>query len=171
MKDLGLYRLASPERVFQVNDGTTALRDFPPFRAVPCHASALPLQLTRFFGREREIALLRGLVLGGEARLVTLTGPGGTGKTRLAIEAAGQLLEAFQGAVWFVPLADVSDARLIAGALLEAMGVEHAPGAQPLEVAAAALSARASLLVLDNFEQVAADGSGVVRTLLSVRRT
>src|SRR5262249_50835643 len=108
LADLGLYRLASaaaPERIFQLADRETELGEFPPPNAERGHRSNLPLQSTRFFGRETEIAGLGALL--ERSRLVTLTGSGGSGKTRLALEVARQLGERFAGAVWFVPLADL----------------------------------------------------------------
>ncbi len=101
--------------------------------------------------------------------LVTLTGPGGAGKTRLAIEIARQTADAFKGAVWFVPLAALSDARLIPHAVVDALRLEPAPtatAAAALEQAADALSQQPSLLVLDNFEQVVEEGTAMVRALL-----
>src|SRR5262249_36755184 len=99
-------------------------------------------------------------------RLVTLTGPGGTGKTLLALEAAVRLLEPFSGAVWFVPLGDLSDPQLIAGAIADVMRLPRSPASAPLEQVVEALSRQPSLLALDNFEQLVEEGAGVVRTLL-----
>ena len=86
--------------------------EFPPLNATTGYAGSLPLQLTRFFGREEEIQELREL-LQGEARLVTLTGPGGSGKTRLALETARRLADdrwpPWRGALWFAPLSDLFD--------------------------------------------------------------
>ncbi|HLV81213.1 MAG TPA: BTAD domain-containing putative transcriptional regulator, partial [Chthonomonadaceae bacterium] len=94
---------AGPQPALNGNAGPAA-PDSPPPAAMP----RLPLQFNRFFGREEERERLAGLLQpGGACRLVTLTGPGGTGKTRLAIEVAGQLQPAYDGAVWFVPLADL----------------------------------------------------------------
>src|SRR5207248_75419 len=87
-------------------------------------------------------------------RLVTLTGPGGTGKTRLALEVAGRLLEPFSGAVWFVPLGDLSDPQLIAGAIADALRIPRSPDSAPLEQAVEALSRQASLLVPDHLEEL-----------------
>ena len=106
LRDLGLYRLRNvegAERLYQVEYGGMPASDFPPLRAERAHSGNLPAQLTRFFGREREIAQLVQLLTAGDVRLVTLTGPGGSGKSRLAIEAGPRMLEAFSGAVWFVP--------------------------------------------------------------------
>src|SRR5262249_54184513 len=135
----------------------------------------LPLQFTRFFGREEEIARLTEMLAPltpHASRLLTLTGPGGTGKTRLAIETARQLSEAFLGGLWFVPLADLSDPRLIPGAILDALRLPRSPQQEPLDQVVEFLYRRdvqrissgtvgadvrcTSLLVLDNLEHLLA---------------
>jgi predicted ATPase/DNA-binding SARP family transcriptional activator len=133
----------------------------------PPPALHLPLTLTRFFGREQELTALRARLApdgpgGSRARLVTITGPGGSGKTRLAVEAARGLGPAFTGGVWFVPLADLREAEHIGGALAQSLGLPRTP-APPLEQAIAALRERADtggdvLLVFDNFEQLVDEG-------------
>ncbi len=153
---LGVFRLRDstvPERLFQGEYPGMSGRSFPPPRAEAGLAPHLPLTLTRFFGRAEEIARLADLLQDTHTRLVTLTGPGGTGKTRLAIEMAGRLAGPLAGAVWFVSLADLSDPGLIAGAVRDALRLPHSPGAEPLEQAAEMLAKQPSLLVLDNFEQ------------------
>jgi predicted ATPase len=169
LADLGLYRLregGAPERLFQVRDPEISPRAFPPPRALPGPAGNLPLQFTRFFGREAEIARLRELLLLDPTRLLTLTGAGGSGKTRLAQEVAARVREAFRNAVWFVPLVDLRDPRLILDKTLDALQLPRIPGAEPLERVAAFLAAQPSLLLLDNFEQLASEGAPIVRTLL-----
>jgi predicted ATPase len=97
----------------------------------------LPPPLTRFFGRDDQIATLQTTLEDRAMRLITLTGPGGSGKTRLAVETAGQLEDTFGEAIWFVPLADLSDARLIPHTLTRALHLPRSPGAEPLEQAVA----------------------------------
>ncbi|MEO7715579.1 MAG: BTAD domain-containing putative transcriptional regulator [Capsulimonas sp.] len=128
--------------------------------------SALPMQMTRFFGRELEIAQVQGLIETGGARLVTLAGMGGAGKTRLAIETAARLRPHFQDAVFFAPLADLSDARLIPGVLTDLLMLPPSGDAAPLERVAAALAAQPSLLVLDNLEHLIDEATPIVRSLL-----
>src|SRR5262249_26606889 len=99
-------------------------------------------------------------------RLIALTGPGGSGKTRLALEVAGQLRAAFHGAVWLVPLQDLTEARLIPDKLLDALRLPRSPQMAPLEQAAAFLSRQPSLLLLDNFEHLVTEGAPLVQTLL-----
>jgi predicted ATPase/DNA-binding SARP family transcriptional activator len=130
-------------------------------------APALPAQFTRFFGREEEIARLTATLRISETRLVTLTGPGGSGKTRLAIAAAGRLPAEFAGAVWFVPLASLTEARLIPDAILGALGLSRSGAAEPLEQVVGALQGRRALLVLDNFEQLVEEGAPLLLGLLA----
>ena len=171
LTDLGLYRLRgveSPERLFQLDYPGAARTEYPPLAAERAHTGSLPLQFTRFFGREKEIARVGEILRDGQTRLLTLTGPGGTGKTRLAVEAAAHLLDSFEGAVWFAPLADLDDPNRLADALLDALSLPRSAEADPAEQVVAALSAQASLLVLDNFEQlVEGGGAEAVQNLLA----
>ncbi len=167
--DLGVYRLRdvqAPERLFQVNYDGMPQTDFPALNAEAGYQSNLPLQFTRFFGREEQLAQLSEMLQSGHTRLVTITGPGGTGKTRLALEVANRLLEPFAGAVWFVPLVDLSDPQLIAGAIVDALRIPRPATAEPLDQAVLALNRQPSLLVLDNLEQFVEEGGQVVRALL-----
>jgi predicted ATPase/DNA-binding SARP family transcriptional activator/Tfp pilus assembly protein PilF len=169
--NLGVYRLhdlPTPERLFLVAHPDLPPQECPPPGVPTGYGGHLPLQFTRFFGREQELAQLLAQLTPATARprLVTLTGAGGIGKTRLAVEAARRLEEAWQGAVWFVPLADLSDVRLIASAIVEAMGQPCLSRAEPLQQAVEALSSQPSFLVLDNFEHLVDAGTMVVQTLL-----
>ncbi|HLV79193.1 MAG TPA: tetratricopeptide repeat protein, partial [Chthonomonadaceae bacterium] len=150
---------------------TDAASALAPSPALPAAASRLPLPLTRFFGREEELARLQEMLLfptalTGSPRLLTLLGPGGTGKTRLAIELARRLAPHFEGVMTFVDLSDRMDARLLPDAIAEALRLPWAGGADPLERVVAALGRQPSLLLLDNFEQIAAEGAPIVQALL-----
>jgi predicted ATPase/DNA-binding SARP family transcriptional activator len=114
----------------------------------------LPLQLTRFFGREWEIEQLTRRLRQPETRLVTLTGPGGAGKTRLAIEVARRLAPEFQGRVWFVELAALPDPNLIPFAVAGALRLPPVPDRDPLEGVVETLRDAPGLLLLDNFEHL-----------------
>jgi predicted ATPase/DNA-binding SARP family transcriptional activator len=169
LADLGFYRLRSgggPERLFSVNYPGMVPEGFPPPNAALAYTSNLPSQFTRFFGREEELERLQELLLTDETRLVTLTGPPGSGKTRLALECAQQLLETLDGPVWFAPLQALRDPQLIVGAVLDALSLARRPDLEPLDQIAEALSHQPSLLVLDNFEQLIEEGAVVVRGLL-----
>ena len=133
-----------------------------PYRSPSLLAGNLPLHITRFFGREEEIAQLREMLRSPDVRLVTLTGMGGTGKTRLAIEAARQLQEECARGVWFVPLADLSDPRLVISTMLNVLRIPPSPDVEPVEQVVEALSRQPSLLVLDNLEHLMRDeGLGI----------
>ena len=112
----------------------------------------LPLQLTSFVGRQREIAELR--VLLGKAKLVTLTGSGGCGKTRLALEAARQFIESYQDGIWLIELASISDPDLVLSAVTSALGIPESHDAYPVRALAGYLRTKQVLLILDNCEQI-----------------
>jgi predicted ATPase/DNA-binding SARP family transcriptional activator len=140
----------------------------PPPVAPPLPASAnLPVPLTSFVGRERELAEVNGLLQAGAARLLTLTGAGGSGKTRLAIQAARQLLGHWPGGVWWSDLSTVHDAALLPQTVLASFDVAVAQGQSPLEALTGFLRERAALLVLDNCEHLAESCAHLVAAVLS----
>src|SRR5215218_7270144 len=124
----------------------------------PTTPRSLPTPLTRLIGRETELAALRAVLCDEEVRLVTLVGPGGVGKTRLAI-AAASIAAAFADGVVFVPLAAVSDPALVLSAIAQALDIRETHERPLLEALKAALRERHLLLVLDNFEHVLAAAS------------
>jgi predicted ATPase/DNA-binding CsgD family transcriptional regulator len=117
-------------------------------------AHNLPLQPTPLVGRSQELTLARQHLLSNEVRLLTLTGPGGVGKTRLAVAVVVELIEAFPQGVWFVDLTPVKDPELVLPAVAQVLGVHEATGQPLVELVAAYLRDQHLLLVLDNFEQV-----------------
>ncbi len=148
--DLGEHRfkdLGAPERVFQLG-----AERFPPIRSL--YRTNLPVAVTPFQGRIRELAEIVG-VLGEEAsRIVTLTGPGGTGKTRLAVQAAAESAERFPDGVWWVPLASLDDGSQVLPALARVLEATEEAGRTLAESVVATLGAKRSLLVLDNCEHL-----------------
>jgi predicted ATPase/class 3 adenylate cyclase len=154
LRDLGEHRLKDfdePQHIYQlVIDGLPS--DFPPIRTLEIPTN-LPLRLTTFVGRERELASVTELL--GSARLVTLTGPGGTGKTRLALEAASGIRDRFSDGVFFVDLAPITDPALVPSAILTTVRTRGGAGPRSeLERLQIELRDQEILLVLDNFEQV-----------------
>jgi predicted ATPase/DNA-binding XRE family transcriptional regulator len=129
---------------------------------------SLPLQLTSFLGRERELAELHELL--GRARLVTLTGPPGTGKTRLALRIAEQIRPTFSDGAVFVALASVGDPALVVRAIAQTLGLPEQPGRPVLDLLTDALAGRELLLVLDNFERVITAGPQVAALLAACPR-
>jgi predicted ATPase len=116
--------------------------------------------------------ILAGLLCAPGTRLVTLTGPGGAGKTRLSIEAARRMADHFAGGVWFVPLGDLREAGRVPGAIAEALCLPRSPDAAPLAQVAERLNTpngggAPRLLVLDNFEHLVEQGAPIVHTLLA----
>ena len=156
LADLGEHRLKDlfrPERVFQLVS-LDLPSEFPPLRTLDTYRNNLPLQPTPLVGREEEVAEVRDLLRGEATRLLTLTGPGGIGKTRLALQAAADLLDDFPDGTFFAPLATLTEAELFLPAVAETLGVRET-GEQPLDESLKDyLSERQLLLMLDNFEQV-----------------
>jgi predicted ATPase/class 3 adenylate cyclase len=156
LRDLGEHRLKDlfrPERVFQVVSPDLP-SEFAPLRTLDTYRNNLPLQPTPLIGREKEVGEVCDLLRGNETRLLTLTGPGGTGKTRVALQTAADLLDDFPDGIYFVPLATLTEAELFSSAVAETLGVREV-GEQPLgETLKDYLHERRLLLLLDNFEQV-----------------
>ncbi len=156
LRDLGEHRLkdlARPHHLFQVVvPGLPA--EFPPLRSLEALPNNLPRQLTSFIGREREMAELKHIL--SSASLVTLTGTGGAGKTRLAVQVAADVLEQHPAGVSLVELADVSDRALVPKAVAAALGVPEQPGRDLTESVVDYLQPKSLLLVLDNCEHLTA---------------
>jgi predicted ATPase/class 3 adenylate cyclase len=156
LKDLGERRLKDlfrPERLFQLVVPNLPA-SFPTLRTLDARLNNLPVQPTALVGREREVTEVCARLRRPDVRLLTLTGPGGTGKTRLGLQAAAERLDEFEGGVFFVALAPVSDPDLVASTIAGPLGVVES-GEQPLEESLKDhLRTKELLLLLDNFEQV-----------------
>jgi class 3 adenylate cyclase len=130
LKDLGEHRLRDlvpPERIYQlVEDGDDT--DFPALRTLTSVPNNLPVQATAFIGRAQLLQTVRTTLQRTDTRIVTLTGPGGTGKTRLALQAAADMLDSFAGGVYFVRLAQVADPDLVLSAVAQVLDVREAAG-------------------------------------------
>jgi predicted ATPase len=155
LRDLGEHRLkdlSAAERIFQLG-----AEEFPPLKTL--YRTNLPIPATPFLGREHELAEVGGLLARDESRLLTLTGAGGSGKTRLALQAAAEAAEAYPDGVWWVPLAPLTDPAEVGPAAARALG---GGGTLPDLV-----DGRRLLLLLDNFEHVVAAAADVAGLLAS----
>ena len=153
LRDLGLHRLKDltrTEHVFELVDAEHP-REFPPIRSQQ-PATNLPIQLTAFIGRDGELRELRELH--GRARSLTLTGPGGSGKTRLALELASEVVPEHADGVWFIELGPVSGPQLVPQAVADTLHLKEQASRRLAETLADHLRERRSLLVLDNCEHV-----------------
>jgi predicted ATPase/class 3 adenylate cyclase len=151
--DRGMHRLkdiAEPEHLFQLAADGLA-EQFPPVRSLDNRPTNLPPQLTALIGREREIDEIDAMLRRDAVRMLTLTGAGGSGKTRLALEVARRLLDDYPDGVYLVSLATVTEPSLVLPAIAEALGISEGAG----QSLAAYLALRQLLLVVDNAEQVA----------------
>jgi predicted ATPase/class 3 adenylate cyclase len=165
--DIGEKRLKDllrPEHIYQLNIAGLP-ETFPPLKTLDSFPNNLPIQLTSFVGRENEIGELKQEL--DEHRLVTLTGSGGTGKTRLSLQVAADLLEKFDHGVWFVELAPLTDSDLIPQTILSTIGVQEQQGKTPLEVLKEYLHEKQTLIVLDNCEHLVSASAELTNTLLN----
>ncbi|MDE2359449.1 MAG: adenylate/guanylate cyclase domain-containing protein, partial [Betaproteobacteria bacterium] len=154
LRDLGRVRLrdlASPERVYQLLHPKLRV-DFPPLRSLEATPNNLPQQLTSFVGRERELAQARDLLSRG--RLLTLLGVGGLGKSRLSLQVAAEVLEAFPDGVWLVELAPIADERLVPLGVASVLGVKEEPGRPVHDALVKHVANRQLLILLDNCEHL-----------------
>ena len=168
LRDLGEHRLkdlSRPEHIFQlVHPALPA--DFPALATLSHRPNNLPTQTSDFFGRSAQLADLRELLDAERVRLVTLTGPGGIGKTRLALQAAANQIDRFEDGVFFVDLSSARQPDAVFATLVHDLGLTQQANAQPFEILRRELRGRHMLLVLDNFEQVVDAAEAVVELLL-----
>jgi predicted ATPase/class 3 adenylate cyclase len=166
LRDLGVHRLrdlTGPERIYQLVHPELP-SDFPSLRSVGVLPTNLPVQLTSFVGREPELAEVKRLLTA--TRLLTLTGAGGCGKTRLAYQASAELLDNYPDGIWSVELAPLAEGDLLPHAVAAATGIREESGHPIIETLASALHARELLLVLDNCEHLVTACAVLVDTLL-----
>jgi hypothetical protein len=165
LKELGEFRLrdlAEPELIYQLTHPDLQV-DFPPIRTVAERAGNLPLQVSSFIGRGRELEHTAAAL--GEARLVTLTGAGGVGKTRLALQLAGQVADRFRDGVWLCDLAPVRDPAAVDDAVATVFAVTAPAGQSTSEALVEFLRGKQLLLVLDNCEHLLEAAAALVDVL------
>jgi predicted ATPase/class 3 adenylate cyclase/DNA-binding CsgD family transcriptional regulator len=167
LTDLGTHQLRDlprPERVVQLCH-PDLVNEFPPLRTSKAFAAAnLPVQLTSFVGRDAQLTQLRELL--AQNRAVTLTGAGGVGKTRLAIQVAAAMAPEFSDGVWYVDLAPITDPELVPVTVARALGLPDQPGRSTMDTLTRFLADRQMLVVLDNCEHLLDASAALVNALL-----
>jgi predicted ATPase/class 3 adenylate cyclase len=166
LRELGvvlLRGLERPERVYQLLHPDLSA-EFPPLRSLDTTPNNLPEQLTSFIGRDHDLAHVRQLLQ--SARLITLLGPGGIGKTRLALQLAADVLDQHPDGAWFVALDSITDAALVPQVIAQAMGVRQDGSTSLLEALTTHVKARRMLIVLDNCEHVLGACAAMANALL-----
>jgi len=168
LRDLGRVRLkdlTTPEQIYQVLHPELQ-PDFPPLRSLEATPNNLPQQTSSFIGRERELAQCQELLKG--ARLLTLVGMGGLGKTRLAMQIAADLMNEYPDGVWFVDLAPLADATLVAKTVAQVLGVREEAGRTITETLCAHLKQQKLILILDNCEHILAACTSLATAILEL---
>ncbi len=166
LRDLGAHRLKDlreSERLFQVVHPDLRA-DFPFLKSLDARPNNLPIQLTSFIGREREIAEVKRLL--DAARLVTLTGSGGAGKTRLALQVAADVVEGHQDGMWLAELAPIADPALVPKIVASALSIPEQPNRSMIETLIDALRPKTLLIILDNCEHLLAACADLAAALL-----
>ena len=167
-RSLGSHRLkdlGDPEHVYQVSEpGLQA--DFPVLNSLNTHPNNLPAQRTSFIGRETEVSAVSEALAHHENRLLTLTGPGGTGKTRLSLQVAAESLKNYADGAFFVPLAPVAEPDLVISSIVKSLGIRSSGQRSQIERLKEYLGDKEMLLVLDNYEHVV-EAAPVVSDLLT----
>jgi predicted ATPase/class 3 adenylate cyclase len=156
LRDLGEHRLKDlqrPSQLYQLVIGDLAA-DFPPLKTLNLCFNNLPVQCTSLIGREQEVTAVQTLLQREDVRLVTLTGPGGSGKTRLGLQVAAELCDPFHDGVYFVNLAPLSDPAFVLPTIAQTLGLHEVAGQPLLDHLKEELQRKQLLLLLDNFEQV-----------------
>ena len=169
LRDLGEHHLKDLEQPISLYQLVIAglPADFPPLKTRDRRSDTLPVQLTPLIGREHEVTTVVRLLRRDNVRLVTFTGPGGTGKTRLALQVASELADVFVGGVFFVSLASISDPMLVLPTIGRALAIRDGVGQPALARLVEVLQQKQVLLLLDNFEQVVEAAPQVMELLTS----
>ena len=166
LRDLGEHRLKDlirPEHIYQLT-ASGLQSDFPPLKSLDNFPNNLPLQVTSFIGREKEMAEVKRLLW--DSRLVTLTGPGGTGKTRLSLQIAADFLDFYPDGAWLVELAPLADPALLPQTIAHVLGIRESSSHSIMSLLTDYLRAKELLLILDNCEHLVEACAQLVDTLL-----
>lgn len=168
IKDLGehlLKDLGEPQQIYELQSSELPFQEFPPLRSLSAHPNNLPVQATPFVGREQELSEIEQLLKKSECRLLTLTGPGGIGKSRLALQSAASVAEEFPQGVFLIPLAPLSSGQFLVSAIAEQIKFSFYSRQEPKSQLLNYLSEKQMLLILDNFEHII-DGAEIVSAIL-----
>lgn len=165
-RDLGSRRLKDliqPVKLFQII--SPELPDvFPPLKTLDARPNNLPIQLSSFIGRENDISEIKELIF--QSNLVTLLGPGGTGKTRLSLQVCAEIIDEFANGVWFVELASINDSFLLPLEIIKSTGIKEQPGVDPENFLMDYLKEKEMIIILDNCEHLIDECSRVAEKLL-----
>jgi len=167
LRDLGTHQLkdlSAPEQIYQLTTPDLPA-DFPPLKTLNAHATNLPAQPTSLIGREQEVAAVCTLLRRPAVRLLTLTGAGGIGKTRLGLQVAAELLDEFRDGVYFIALASLSDSTLVPATIAQTLGLRESASVPLHTLLHDYLRDKQLLLLLDNVEQISGAGAGVADLL------
>ena len=169
LKDMGyhlLKDLSEPQKIYQLTHPSLRLNEFPPLRSLSSHPNNLPVQMTPFLGREKELKKIIKLLGEPSCRLITLIGPGGIGKTRLALQSAAEKIEDFTNGVYFVPLDPLSSSDFLISAIAEALKFSFYSQIKEKVQLINYLKEKETLLILDNFEHLI-EGASIISEILS----
>lgn len=166
-RDLGMRRLKDviePIRLYQITSGRLR-QDFPPLKTLDARPNNLTVQLTSFIGREDEIKQVKNTLR--QTRLLTLTGPGGSGKTRLSLQVAADVIDDYENGVWFIELASLPDNASLLHAIMKVFGLKEEPKKNPEDIICYSLHDREILIILDNCEHLITHCAQLTDKLLS----
>jgi len=169
LEDLGVHLLkdlTEPQQIFGLTHPDLKLKEFPPLRSLSSHSHNLAIQTTPFLGRENELVEIGKLLENPSCRLLTIIGPGGIGKTRLAIQSAAEKIEGFTHGVYFIPLAPLSSVDFLISAIAEALKFSFYSSQDEKIQILNYLREKEMLLIMDNFEHLA-EGAGVIADILN----
>jgi len=172
LKDMGMHLLkdlGEPQQLFQLLHPEMQLKEFPPLHSLSAHPHNLPIQTTPFLGREEELAEITRLLADAKCRLITLIGPGGIGKTRLALQCAAEKIERFTHGVFFIPLDPLSSAEQFITMIAQILKFQFYSREDEKQQLLTFLADKELLLVMDNFEHIV-EGAGIIGDILNQTR-